>query len=190
MESALNCTKCNLHKTRKNIVWSDGCCPNEVMLIGDAPRVDDDNIGKPFVGDSGKLLTKMLASIGLIRPVDPYMTYIVKCITPGYQNLLPAEISACKLGLDCQIFACNPKVLIIVGSVAMKVMFPALKNEIAKVRGKWLEFIDEVGRPIKTMVIYHPSYLLKNPSKEVGSPKWITWNDLKNVRKYLNNKVF
>jgi uracil-DNA glycosylase len=183
--NALACTNCKLANRRTNVVFGDGDAPCKVMLIGEAPGKDEDLSGKPFVGRSGQLLTMMLESIELKRPKDIYITNTVKCRPPQNRDPEKEEIIACNDYLQAQIFHVKPKVLLLSGSPAMQTVLK-IKTPISKIRGTWIDKeVDYMKMPLKIMVIFHPAYLLRYPSKEKGSPKWLTWQDLQKVKKYL-----
>jgi len=174
------CQKCKLHTTRNNIVIGIGPCPCDLMLIGEAPGEQEDLKGEPFVGKAGKLLDQILASVDLDRKRNVYIANTIKCRPPNNRNPLPEEIYACKDWLDIQIKLVNPKIIVLSGSVAMKMAFPDRKEGITKQRGLWQKWKD-----IDTIVVFHPSYLLRNQSRAVGSPKWHTWQDFKAIKNAL-----
>lgn len=179
---ASTCTKCELSKTRNTVVFGDGPVPCDLMLIGEGPGADEDEQGHPFVGRAGQLLTKILESVQIDRKKDIYITNIVKCRPPNNRAPLPAETTACYPYLEAQIRLVKPKIIILTGAPATKVV---LKNEtpISQIRGKWfcLENTD-----ISVIPIFHPSYLLRSPSKEKGSPKWFTWQDMIEIKNALD----
>ena len=178
----LSCQKCVLAKKRNKVVFSSGPSPCDIMLIGEGPGADEDEQGLPFVGRAGQLLTKIFESVGIERDKDVYITNIVKCRPPENRAPLKEETEACYPYLNAQIEYVNPKILILTGSPACKVV---LKNEMpmSKIRGNWTK-LD--GTDISVMPIFHPSYLLRNPSKEKGSPKWFTWQDMIEVKNALD----
>lgn len=172
------CRKCELCNTRTNIVFSDGIPNNKLMLIGEAPGFWEDQKGKPFVGKAGQLLDKIFACVDLSREKDVYICNTIKCRPPENRNPLDSEKEACYEFLKKQIEILKPKIILICGGVALKTMLPN-EQGITKSRGKW--FDGPYGA--KMMPIFHPSYLLRNDSKEKGSPKWLTWQDIKEVKK-------
>lgn len=181
-EKAQKCRKCVLSKTRTKVVFGHGPVPCDLMLIGEGPGEQEDLSGLPFVGRAGQLLTQILASIGIDREKDIYITNIVKCRPP--QNRAPQsdETEACYPYLESQIKLIRPKLLLLAGAPSTKVV---LKNDepMSKIRGQWFKL---AGTDISVMPIFHPSYLLRNPSKDKGSPKWLTWEDMKEVRNALD----
>lgn len=174
------CKNCALHSARLNVVFADGSCDAKIMLIGEAPGADEDASGLPFVGRAGKYLNELLESAGLKRAEDLYICNTVKCRPP--QNRVPSglEKSACSAFLASQISIINPKIIILCGACAME-SFLGNRNKISQVRGKWFTLFDK----IKTTVIFHPSYLLRNHSEEENSPRFLTRGDLKNIKKEL-----
>ena len=177
-EECLKCKACPLSETRTNVVFSDGIPNSKLVLVGEAPGYWEDVKGKPFVGKAGQLLDKIFACVGLSREKDVYICNTIKCRPPENRNPLPEEKQACKKYLDKQLEILKPKIILICGSVALNSLLPD-KGGITKVRGKW--FDGPYGS--KMMPIFHPSYLLRNDSREKGSPKWLTWQDIKEVKR-------
>ena len=187
LRSALVCTKCELHSTRNKVVFSDGVVPCDILCIGEAPGADEDAQGIPFVGRAGKLLTQMLLSIDLKRPTDVYICNTLKCRPPGNRAPELAEITACLPYLVSQIETVHPKIIVLLGSPAMKTILNPSEG-ITRVRGQWYNLIvNYQEKPVRVMTLFHPSYLLRNPSSKEGSPKWLTWQDLKAIRKELDS---
>ena len=174
----LNCEKCPLSKTRTNVVFSDGIPNNKLVLVGEAPGYWEDVKGLPFVGKAGQLLDKIFECVGLSRKNDVYICNTIKCRPPDNRNPYPEEKEACKEYLDMQLEILKPKIILICGSVALNSLLPD-KGGITKVRGKWFDG----PYNSKMMPIFHPSYLLRNDSRDKGSTKWLTWQDIKEVRR-------
>ncbi|MBO8431543.1 uracil-DNA glycosylase [Spirochaetes bacterium] len=172
------CDKCELAKTRTNIVFSGGVPNHKMMLIGEAPGFYEDKQGEPFVGKAGQLLDKIFASVGLSRQKDVYICNTLKCRPPDNRDPLPEEKEACRAFLDAQIEILKPRIILLCGKVALSSMLNTNVG-ITKVRGKWFE--GPFGS--KMMPIFHPSYLLRNDSHEKGSPKWLMWQDIQEVKK-------
>ena len=177
----LNCKDCELCKTRTNVVFSDGIPNSKLVLVGEAPGYWEDKKGLPFVGKAGQLLDKIFECVGLSRTKDVYICNTIKCRPPENRNPLPNEKEACKKYLEAQLEVLKPKIIIICGSVALSSLLPNAQG-ITKVRGKWFEG-NFNGWNAKMMPIFHPSYLLRNDSREKGSPKWLTWQDIKEIRR-------
>lgn len=175
----LSCQKCSLAKTRTNIVFSDGIPNPKLMLIGEAPGFYEDKQGKPFVGKAGQLLDKIFASVGLSRKKDVYICNTIKCRPPENRNPLPEEKEACREYLDAQIDIIRPKIILLCGNVAVHSILGDVGG-ITKIRGKWFEGQKNI-HGAKLMPIFHPSYLLRNDSREKGSPKWLMWQDIQEI---------
>ena len=172
------CQKCPLSQTRTQIVFSDGVPNHKMMLIGEAPGFNEDQTGRPFVGRAGQLLDKILASVGLSRERDVYICNTLKCRPPDNRDPLPTEKEACREYLDAQLELLKPRIIILCGRVALT-SFLTNEKSISKIRGQW--FDGPYGA--KMMPIFHPSYLLRNQSKAVGSPKWLMWQDIQEIKK-------
>ena len=177
-QKCLKCEKCSLCKTRTNIVFSDGIPNSKLVLVGEAPGYWEDQKGKPFVGKAGQLLDKIFACVGLSREKDVYICNTIKCRPPENRNPLPEEKEACREYLDAQLEILKPKIILICGGVALNSLLPN-ESGITKVRGKWFEGKNGA----KMMPIFHPSYLLRNDSREKGSPKWLMWQDIKEIKR-------
>ena len=177
----LTCQKCGLGKTRTNIVFSDGVPNPKLMLIGEAPGFYEDKEGKPFVGKAGQLLDKIFESVGLTRKRDVYICNTVKCRPPENRNPEPDEKEACWEYLKAQIDIIQPKIILLCGNVAVQSILGNVGG-ITKIRGKWFNG-DEKVHNAKLMPIFHPSYLLRNDSREKGSPKWLMWQDIQELRR-------
>ena len=172
------CQKCPLCQTRTNIVFSDGKPNHKLVLIGEAPGFNEDQTGKPFVGRAGQLLDKILESVGLSREKDVYICNTLKCRPPDNRDPLPSEKEACRAYLDAQLEILKPKLIILCGRVALT-SFLTNEKAISKIRGQWFDG----PHGSKMMPIFHPSYLLRNQSSAVGSPKWLMWQDIKEIKR-------
>ena len=174
--NCLDCKQCALSKTRTNVVFGRGNPISKIFIIGEGPGHNEDMEGLAFVGRAGKLLDAAFQSVGIDTNRDCYISNIVKCRPPNNRKPQNEEIESCSTWLDQQINLINPKIIVLAGSTAVE-SYLNIKEPISKIRGKWIE---RDGR--KVMPIFHPSYLLRNPSKEKGKPKWLTWRDLKLVK--------
>ena len=175
------CRACELHKTRTHLVFSDGSPNAEIMLIGEAPGAEEDATGVPFVGRSGRLLNEFFDKAGISRANQIYIANTIKCRPP--QNRVPSheEKIACRAYLDAQIAVVKPKIILLCGATAAQ-SFIEEDFKISQVRGKWLNIFDDID----AMVVFHPSYLLRNHSTESGSPRWFMMRDLEAVKKRLS----
>ena len=177
-KECLNCKKCLLANTRTNVVFSDGIPNSNLVLVGEAPGYWEDQKGLPFVGKAGQLLDKIFECVGFSREKDVYICNTIKCRPPENRNPLPEEKEACRCYLERQLEILKPKIILVCGSVALNSLLPSAAG-ITRVRGKWFDGPNGA----KMMPIFHPSYLLRNDSREKGSPKWLTWQDIKEVRR-------
>lgn len=181
-EKCMACKKCELAKSRTNVVFEGGVPNSKLMLIGEAPGHYEDMQGVPFVGRAGQLLDKILESVGFSRKRDIYICNTIKCRPPNNRNPLDGEKEACREYLDKQIEILKPKIILICGNVALQSMLK-LPYGISKARGKWFDG----PYNSKMMPIFHPSYLLRNESREKGSPKWLMWQDIQEIKKVYDN---
>lgn len=179
-KKCLDCNKCDLSKTRQNIVFSDGNPNAKILLIGEAPGADEDASGIPFVGRAGKFLTGLIEQSGLSRRNDFYICNTIKCRPP--QNRVPKdeEKQLCEKYLLEQIKIVNPKVVVLCGATSAK-SFLGDKIKISQIRGQWFKILDNID----ATVIFHPSYLLRNRSESEGSPIWLTRHDLKKIKDFV-----
>ena len=178
---AARCQRCQLAKGRTKVVFGNGPVPCNLMLIGEAPGADEDLQGFPFVGRAGKLLTQILASVNINRPDDIYIANTVKCRPPENRAPLAVEQAACAPYLEYQLKTVRPKILLLTGTPAVKAVLK-IDEPMTKIRGKWFKL---GSTNIEVMPIFHPAYLLRNPSKEKGSPKWLTWQDMQEIKHAL-----
>ena len=169
---------CELKKFAKNIVFSDGNPNSQIMLVGEGPGEKEDTEGKPFVGDAGILLNKMLNAIKIKRE-NIYITNVVNYRPPNNRKPEISEINRYSVFLREHISIINPKILILMGSTAMEAIF-GQKLKISKERGKWKETIIN-QRTFLTILTFHPAYLLRQPDQKKNS-----WEDLKNIRKKID----
>jgi uracil-DNA glycosylase len=174
------CQRCELGATRTNAVVSRGNPAASIMIIGEGPGENEDLTGQPFVGKAGQLLDRILASVRLTED-DVFICNIVKCRPPDNRKPSRDEMAACRPYLMEQIRLVDPKIIVLAGASAIEGLFKEKSVGITKIRGQWREW---EGRDC--MPIFHPSYLLRNPSKEKGSPKWLMWQDIQAVRDKLD----
>jgi DNA polymerase len=175
-----SCKRCGLSKNKTHVVIGRGNPHAKLLVIGEAPGAAEDKTGLPFVGKSGQLLKKILTSIDLNLERDTYITNIIRCRPPDNRTPNANEIKACRPYLIDQIRLIKPKILLLVGATALFGL-TGEKCNISKIRGKWLTWEN-----IPCMSIFHPAYLLRNPTLEKGSPKWLTWHDLIEVKQKLD----
>ena len=178
-QSCADCRRCPLAAGRQRVVVARGNPEARLMVIGEGPGAQEDASGLPFVGRAGQLLDQMLASVGLDSNRDAYICNVVKCRPPDNRKPTPAEMAACRPWLDVQLRLIQPAVVLLAGATALEGALGE-KGAITKLRGQWRSWQGRWAMPI-----FHPSYLLRNPSRVEGSPKWLTWRDLQAVRQRL-----
>jgi uracil-DNA glycosylase len=171
---------CALKKTATKTVFSDGNPEAKVMLIGEAPGAQEDIQGIPFCGASGQLLDKMLLSIGLERTNNVYISNTIFWRPPGNRQPNEVEVTTCLPFVEKHIALVAPKLLILSGGTATNVL---LKKDlsISRLRGKFYEYSNTyIDVPIKTILMYHPSYLLRQPIYKKQA-----WQDLLMIKQFL-----
>ena len=168
-----DCKRCRLSEKRKNIVFGEGDPHAKLMFVGEGPGYDEDQIGEPFVGAAGKLLTKIIEAINHTRE-QVYICNIIKCRPPGNRNPKPDEIEVCFPFLKRQIASVKPDIICALGTFAAQTLLET-RSPISKLRGS---FYDYMGS--KVLPTYHPAYLLRNPEK-----KRDVWEDMKKLMKAL-----
>jgi uracil-DNA glycosylase family 4 len=165
---------CSLKRSASHTVFADGTPEGRVMFIGEAPGRDEDRIGKPFVGRAGQLLDKMLASIGLDRKRNAYITNVINWRPPENRDPSPEEAAMCLPFLRRHIELADPGVIVLLGAVAGRHVM-GLSDGIMKSRGRWMEY--RVGdRMVPIMPTLHPAYLLRQPAH-----KKLAWRDLQSL---------
>ena len=163
---------CPLKATAMNTVFADGNPQASVMLIGEAPGEDEDRLGKPFVGVSGKLLDRMLAQIGLDRG-SVYISNILPWRPPGNRSPTQAEVAACLPFLERHVELVAPKLLVLLGGTSAKTLLNRAEG-ITRLRGRWFDYASPgLPGPVPVIPMLHPAYLLRNPIA-----KREAWRDL------------
>jgi len=156
IEEVKTCTKCELHRNRTNAVFGDGSFEADLMLIGEAPGEMEDELGTPFVGAAGRELDIILELAGIDRK-EIFITNVVKCRPPGNRNPKTDEIAACNRYLKEQIKIIDPKVIILLGNVALYLV-TGIMGGITKSRGQKMEYFSRIVIPS-----FHPAYVVRNP---------------------------
>ncbi len=169
------CQRCRLARTRTNVVFSDGNPNARLMVVGEAPGHHEDRTGAPFVGQAGKLLDLLLASVDLSRRESAYICNVLKCRPPGNRDPMADEIELCAPYLRAQIALVAPEVILAVGTFAAQLLTGA-KRPLGRLRGTVFSY---EGVPL--VVTYHPAALLRNPG-------WTrsTWDDLQLLRQVMD----
>lgn len=177
-----DCRRCKLHNDRTHMVFGEGSTRARLVFIGEGPGRNEDREGRPFVGEAGGLLTKIIRNgMGLTRE-EVYICNVVKCRPPGNRDPERDEIEACIPFLKQQLKIIRPEVICILGRVAGQAL---LKKDfkITRERGRWQSYMD-----IPVMPTYHPAYILRNRSQE-RKLKGEVWEDIKKIMTRLDLEV-
>jgi DNA polymerase len=183
------CERCGLCRTRKNTVPGEGVTQPQVLVVGEAPGAEEDAQGRPFVGEAGKLLDRMLASIELSRTTNCFIVNTLKCRPPGNRDPTPEERAACMGYLTRQIALFRPKAILCAGRIAAQTLLKEENTPLSAIRGRKWDFsiVDTAGNTagqtadIPLFATYHPSALLRDE-------RWKrpAWEDLKAFRAFLD----
>ena len=163
------CTRCRLSEQRRSVVVGEGAADARVMFVGEGPGAEEDRTGRPFVGQAGKLLDRMILAMGFERD-QTYIANVVKCRPPGNRDPKDDEIAACSTFLDRQIEFIRPEVIVALGRFAAN-RLTATEKPLGALRGRWSHY-----RGVPLLATYHPAYLLRTPAD-----KRKVWDDLKLV---------
>jgi len=175
LDAIRNFDGCNLKKTAAHTVFADGNPDSDIMIIGDAPGVDDDRQGRPFAGESGQLLDRMFKAIDLEREKNLYITHLLPWRPPGNRKPTLEEITICRPFIERHIELFNPKLIILLGGTAAGSLLRTADG-IPRLRGKWKTY-DLKDASLPARPLYHPSYLLQQPKY-----KKETWHDLLEIK--------
>ncbi len=185
-----DCTRCSLSRERTNIVFGEGNPDARIMFIGEAPGREEDIQARPFVGDAGQLLTKLIEKMGErmgFKREDVYIANIVKCRPPMNRDPHEDESRTCSPFLVRQIEIISPVVIVSLGRISTFYLSgrsgPITSFSITKERGKFFEY-RVADRSIPVMPTFHPAYLMRNPKD-----KWLTWEDAQAVLRKLEEKT-
>ena len=173
---------CALKDTALNLCFADGDPAAELMLIGEAPGAEEDRLGRPFVGPSGRLLDTMLATIGLDRG-GVYITNVIYWRPPGNRAPTQTEIALCQPFLERQIELLRPRLIVFLGGIAARALL-GLSEGVTKLRGRRFAYPLGDGGAIPALVTFHPAYLLRQPAQ-----KRLAWRDLLTIRRLLAHSV-
>ncbi|MBN1859301.1 uracil-DNA glycosylase [Candidatus Bipolaricaulota bacterium] len=177
------CTMCPLGHSRKHAVFGEGDPAAKVMFVGEGPGEAEDETGQPFVGPAGKKLDEVLASVGISRS-DVFITNVVKCRPPNNRVPAKAEMQACFAFLEAQIALVNPSLIVTLGNVPTQWLLESVPG-ITQTRGRFYSW----RGGIQIFPMFHPSYLLRNPSRAKGSPKYLAWQDVQQIRRWMDGSA-
>jgi uracil-DNA glycosylase family 4 len=174
-----DCTRCKLSQGRKNIVFGEGKADARLIFIGEGPGREEDIQGRPFVGEAGALLTKLIEKMHVgeknLTRGDVYIANIVKCRPPMNRDPEEDEIASCRGFVERQIEIIRPGIIVTLGRIALQTLLKRPDLRITAARGNFFEY---EGIPV--MPTFHPAYLLRNPKD-----KWLTWSDAQKVMERL-----
>ena len=173
------CRACPLAASRQQVVIGRGNPAARLLVIGEGPGAEEDACGRPFVGRSGRLLDRLLEEAGLDSERDLYIANIVKCRPPENRRPTAREMAACRPWLDRQIERIDPALIVLAGATALQGLL-GIKGGISRLRGQWHPWGQRQVLPV-----FHPAYLLRNPSQAAGAPIELTLRDLIGVRERL-----
>lgn len=172
-----DCKKCKLCQCRTNLVFGEGSPEARLVFVGEGPGREEDLAGRPFVGEAGRLLNRIITAMGLKRE-QVYICNVVKCRPPDNRDPEEDEVEACIPFLKKQLSLIRPEVICTLGRVAGQCLLGA-EFKITRERGKWYSFMDTPLMPT-----YHPAYLLRNPSA-----KRQVWEDVRKIMKHMGLEV-
>ena len=172
-----DCRRCKLYQDRTTLVFGEGSSKARLVFVGEGPGREEDQVGRPFVGEAGRLLTKIIEAMGLSRE-SVYICNVVKCRPPKNRDPEGDEIETCLPFLKRQLNLIQPDVICALGRVAAQALL-GKEFRITRERGKWQSFMD-----IPMMPTFHPAYLLRNPSA-----KREVWEDIQEIMRHLGMEV-
>tara|TARA_B100000900_G_scaffold100982_1_gene83626 strand:+ start:5082 stop:5801 length:720 start_codon:yes stop_codon:yes gene_type:complete len=168
---------CNLKNNSENLILGDGNINSPVMIIGEAPGLEEEKTKKTFQGDAGTLLKKMLDAINILKE-DVYATYVINFRPPEDRKPTSQEIKRYSVFLKEHVSIIDPKIIILFGSTAMEAV-TSVNKRISRERGKWMEIILK-NKTYPLMITFSPSYLIRFPEN-----KKFSWNDLKMIKQKI-----
>jgi len=177
-----DCRRCKLSQRRTNLVFGEGAARARLVFVGEGPGAEEDAAGRPFVGEAGKLLTKIIESGMGLKREDVYICNVVKCRPPNNRDPEAEEIQTCLPFLKQQVGIIQPEVICTLGRIAAQSLL-GREFKITQERGSWFSFM---GTPL--MATFHPAYILRNPSEE-RRLKGLVWEDVQKIMRRLGLKV-
>jgi uracil-DNA glycosylase family 4 len=176
-----NCTRCDLHKTKRNYVPGEGSLTPDIFFIGEGPGETEDRFGRPFIGKAGQLLDRVITRMGYSRQ-SVFIGNIVKCRPPNNRNPLKEEVDSCLPFLKKQIEIMKPRVLVCLGKVALENLIGG-SFPITRVRGQIFNY-----NGIPVVPTFHPAFILHQKTKdEISAAKWKIWEDMQKVIQIIHD---
>nr|WP_184128978.1 uracil-DNA glycosylase [Deinococcus humi] len=187
----MGCIACRLRPGCTGVVVAEGNPAARLVIVGEGPGREEDRVGRPFVGEGGALLDRILASAGIGRD-EAYLTNTVRCRPPADRPPRPDEIGTCTaLWLDAQLALLRPRVILSLGNTATQHLLRTRRG-VASLRGQWfgLNYDAAPGEAEQALLMpmFHPAYLLRNPARTPGTPKALTWRDIREVAAVLHGE--
>jgi uracil-DNA glycosylase family 4 len=179
--SISGCERCKLYKGRNHLVFGEGLPTARLVFVGEGPGYEEDMVGRPFVGEAGRLLTRIIGAMGLTRE-EVYICNVVKCRPPRNRDPEKDEIEACMPFLEKQLNSIKPEVICVLGRIAGQALL-GKDFMITSQRGTWHSYS---GIPV--MPTFHPAYILRNPSRE-RQLKGLVWKDIQEIMLRLSLEV-
>jgi len=167
------CRACPLHEQRKSVVFGRGNPTADLVFVGEAPGLEEDQLGEPFVGEAGRLLDRILFAMGL-SAADVYICNLIKCRPPANRDPHGDEVAACEPYLKRQLALLSPKVIVTLGRFATQALL-GVQTPISRLRGQWHSY-----EGLALMPTFHPAYLLRSPQE-----KTLVWEDMTKVKQRL-----
>ena len=177
-----DCKRCKLSQGRTRLVFGEGSPRARLVFVGEGPGAEEDAAGRPFVGEAGKLLTKIIENGMGVKREDVYICNVVKCRPPHNRDPEAEEVETCLPFLEQQLRIIQPEVICTLGRIAAQSLL-GREFKITQERGKWFSF-----KEIPLMATFHPAYILRNPSDE-RRVKRLVWEDVKKIMRRLGLKV-
>lgn len=172
-EAVTGCKRCSLGETRTRAVFGEGNANADLVFVGEAPGYEEDRQGRPFVGEAGRLLTKIIHAMGLKRE-DVFIMNVLKCRPPKNRDPLPSEVALCIHYLREQLAIIRPKIICTMGRFATQALLDTTES-LSRIRGKSFWYSN-----IEVIPTFHPAYLLRNPGD-----KKLVWEDMKTIKAKL-----
>jgi uracil-DNA glycosylase family 4 len=177
-----DCKRCKLSQGRTRLVFGEGSPDARLVFVGEGPGAEEDAAGRPFVGEAGKLLTRIIENGMGLKREDVYICNVVKCRPPNNRDPEAEEIQTCLPFLEQQLDIVRPEVICTLGRIAAQTLL-GREFKITLERGNWFSY-----RGIPLMATFHPAYILRNPSDE-RRLKGLVWEDVKKIMRRLGLKV-
>lgn len=183
-----DCAACPLRVSASRVVVSEGDPRAPLLIVGEGPGAEEDRDGRPFVGQAGQLLDRILAAAGIARE-EAYLTNVTKCRAPHNRPPLPLETATCTaLWLEPQLALLRPRVVLALGNTAAQFLLDTSQG-ITQLRGQWFSYRHPAWPdPALLMPLLHPAYLLRHPARTPGGPKSLTWRDIREVAAVLRGE--